>query len=282
MAAHMTTGTTPADLRDRVEAIDWYHTIDLPGGIVTKGFFDLRPLVAKLPIPASLEGKRCLDVGSADGFLAFELARRGAAEVVSLDLDDSTAEEWQGDPSDENRSGGAGRALAAFRVAREALGLDVERLDMSVYDLDPAKQGRFDYVVMGNLLLHLADPARALRAIAGVMGEGAELLSVEPVSVSLTLAHPRRPVGQLCPVDDPQWWTLNLQGNARMMRAAGFEVLERVWPLRVPYGPKFPRLPKQWRSRSGWGWGSTLNFWLLTRQLGLPTVAVRVRPLHGS
>jgi tRNA (mo5U34)-methyltransferase len=253
MRARMT-ATSHADLRERVESLTWYHTFDLPGGIVTPGFYDLRPLIPKLPLPESLAGKRCLDVGSADGFLAFEMARRGAAEVVSLDLDDSSAEDWQGDTGEEHKSGGSGRASAAFRLVRETLGLDVERLDMSVYDLDPAGQGQFDYVVMGNLLI-----------------------SVEPVSLSLTVVHPRRPVAQLCPVDEPQWWTLNLRANARLMYAAEFDIVERRWPLRVQFGPSFPRLPKEWRSKSGWGWGSTLNFWLVTRQVGLPTVAVRLR-----
>jgi hypothetical protein len=109
------------------------------------------------------------------------------------------------------------------------------------------------------------------------MNADTELLSIEPVSLSLTLMHPRRPVAQLCPVDEPQWWTLNLRANARLMQAAGFDILERRWPLRVQFGPSFPRLPKEWRSMSGWGWGSTLSFWLLTRQAGLPTVAVRTR-----
>jgi hypothetical protein len=42
--------------REQVDAVDWYHTFDLPGGIVTPGLFDHR----KLPIPASLAGLRCL------------------------------------------------------------------------------------------------------------------------------------------------------------------------------------------------------------------------------
>jgi tRNA (mo5U34)-methyltransferase len=281
MRPHVTARVTPGgaaiDLRERVAAQVWYHTFDLPGGIVTPGYYDLRSLIPKLPLPQSLAGKRCLDVGSADGFLAFELARRGADEVVSLDLDDSSAEDWQGQTREEYQAGGSGRASAAFYLVREALGLDVKRVDMSVYDLDPTHQGHFDYVVMGNLLLHLADPARALRAIATVMKPEAELLSIEPVSLSLTLAHPRRPVAQLCPVDEPQWWTLNLRANARMMYAAGFEIVERRWPLRVAFGPTFPRLPRSWRSKAGWSWGSTLNFWLVTRQFGLPTAAVRVQ-----
>jgi tRNA (mo5U34)-methyltransferase len=263
-------------LRERVDDIVWYHTFEFPDGIVTPGFYDLRDLVGQLPIPESLEGKRCLDVGSADGFLAFELARRGAAEVVSLDLDDSGAQDWQGDTGEQHRGGGTGRAMSAFELARETLGLDVKRVDMSVYDLT-AEHGKFDYVTMGNLLLHLSDPARALRAIANVMTPESELLSVEPVSLSLTLAHPRRPVGQLCPVDEPQWWTLNLRAHHRMLQTAGFRLQERKYPLRMKFGTRFPRLPDQWRSKSGWGWGSTLNFWLITRQFGVPVLWARTR-----
>src|SRR3954465_3542410 len=58
----------------------WYHTIEVAPGVVTPGWFDLRPIVDLLPWP-DVRGKRCLDVGTADGFLAFELERRGAAEV---------------------------------------------------------------------------------------------------------------------------------------------------------------------------------------------------------
>ena len=38
-----------------------------------------------MPWP-DVRGKRCLDVGTYDGFLAFELERRGAASVVATDI----------------------------------------------------------------------------------------------------------------------------------------------------------------------------------------------------
>ena len=76
------------ELLDEVRANPvWYHTIDLAPGVVTPGWFDLRPVVERMPWP-SVAGKRCLDVGTYDGFLAFEMERRGAAEVVAVDLDD--------------------------------------------------------------------------------------------------------------------------------------------------------------------------------------------------
>jgi tRNA (mo5U34)-methyltransferase len=63
----------------------WYHTIELAPGVTTPGWFDLRPIVDRFPWP-TVGGKRCLDIGTYDGFLAFELERRGAAEVVATDI----------------------------------------------------------------------------------------------------------------------------------------------------------------------------------------------------
>ena len=86
----MAVPTTPTNATD----IAWYHTFDLPDGTATRGMFDHRRVAPKLPIPASLEGKRCLDVAAADGFWSFELAKRGAKEVVSLDLPDTTRQDY--------------------------------------------------------------------------------------------------------------------------------------------------------------------------------------------
>src|SRR3546814_15112104 len=80
----------PALLRKQVDELDWYHTFDLPGGIVTPGLFDHRQVVAKLPIPASMSGKRCLDAASSDGFFAFAMHRRGPDYAVSVNLPDAS------------------------------------------------------------------------------------------------------------------------------------------------------------------------------------------------
>src|SRR5436190_2238578 len=122
------------DLAARVEALPaWYHTIELAPGVVTPGYFDLRPIVDDLPWP-DVRGKRCLDVGTFDGFLAFELERRGAAEVVALDLDDYLQLDWPADyrftgPDDPRyqkflQLSGPERG-AGFRLAAEALGSSV-------------------------------------------------------------------------------------------------------------------------------------------------------------
>ena len=49
---------------------------------MTEGTFDLRPYVARYGLPTDMTGMRALDVGTWDGFWAFEMERRGA-EVVA-------------------------------------------------------------------------------------------------------------------------------------------------------------------------------------------------------
>jgi SAM-dependent methyltransferase len=144
----------------------WYHVLDLPGGVTTPGWFDLRPVVDRLPWP-DVAGRRCLDVGTYDGFLAFEMERRGAAEVVAVDIDDHRLWDW---PVDVRRQAPADLAAMAgpekgrgFRIAATALGSSVRREPVSVYDLSPATVGTFDVVVVGSLLLHLRDPLRSPR-----------------------------------------------------------------------------------------------------------------------
>src|SRR5208282_1788845 len=78
--------TVSKDLGTRIAEIDWYHTIDLGGGLLTPGAFDHGPILSRYPIPERLDGLRVLDVATFDGYWAFEMEKRGAREVVALDL----------------------------------------------------------------------------------------------------------------------------------------------------------------------------------------------------
>ena len=220
----------------------WYHTIDLPGGVTTPGWFDLRPVVDRLPWP-DVRGKRCLDVGTYDGFLAFTLEKRGAAEVVAADIDDHRLWDW---PVDMRATAPEGLAAIAgpekgrgFRIAAEALGSSVRRVPVSIYDLSPETVGTFDVVVVGSLLLHLRDPLRALEAVRSVCG--GELLSMESIDLGLTALHPRKPVARLNGVGELcQWWEASAAGHRQMVRSAGFTIERSVGPYEVPFGPAHP------------------------------------------
>jgi tRNA (mo5U34)-methyltransferase len=225
-----------ADLAARVAAVPWYHTIEVAPGLATPGEYDLRRVAAKLPIPASLEGQRCLDVGTHDGFWAFELERRGAAEVVAIDLDDLARLDWPGrSPAPDPALAAAGeRKSAAFRVAYEALDSRVDRRSLSVYDLSPDAVGTFDFAVIGTLLLHLRDPVRALTAIRSV---ARRLLVNDVVSLKLCAQHPRTPVSRLLGrPGEPFWWIPNAAALRAYAVAAGWHVEATGRPYLVPNG----------------------------------------------
>jgi tRNA (mo5U34)-methyltransferase len=242
-----TTTSDVAALRADVAEHEWYHSIELAPGVVTPGWFDCRPVVGELPIPASLEGRRCLDIGTFDGFWAFELERRGAREVVALDVLDPARWDWPvASPPEalaalgERKRGGAG-----FLVAREALGSRVERLERSVYDLDPAEVGTFDFVYLGSLLLHLRDPVRALEAVRRICT--GELLVVDVYDPLLTRLFPRWPLATLDARGRPWWWQASLPALVRMVEAAGFALTRPPGRIRMPRGEGMP-VPRLRRS----------------------------------
>lgn len=229
------------EARAAVDRYPWYHTIDLGGGVVTAGMFDHRGVEDRYLIPADLTGKRCLDVGTMDGYWAFAMERRGADEVVAVDMDDPEALDWPprirariAKTIDETKG-------ARFDLARHALGSKVRRELRSVYDLD-AGLGLFDLVFCGDLLVHLKDPMTALERIRGVC-RGAAIVC-NPVKEHFPYRH--RALAQFDGVDEFEWWLPNLAGLRRMMLAAGFEAVEagRPFHLRATGGGS-------WRGRRG-------------------------------
>jgi tRNA (mo5U34)-methyltransferase len=219
----------------------WYHTMDVAPGVTTPGWFDLRPIVDRLPWPDVL-GKRCLDVGPYDGFLSFELERRGAAEVLAVDI--GAHEDWDWPVRLRGHSGAlaelAGPEVGAgFALAKRLLGSQVQRRVLSVYDLSPAEVGTFDVVACGALMLHLRDPLRALEAIRSVCG--GHFLSAEEIVIELSIRHRRQPLARLNGIDRLcQWWVPNAAGHRRMVEAAGFRVERQSRPYAVPFGPAHP------------------------------------------
>ena len=261
-------------LASEVAAIKWYHSIELTPGVVTPGWFDTRAIAPQLPMPADLAGKRCLDVGTFDGFWAFEMERRGASEVVAVDIPDPDQWDWPANSEPDARAEiAARRPGAGFELAQSALGSAVRRLETSVYKLDADELGTFDYVYLGSLLLHLRDPVRALERVHDVCT--GELLLVETIDLPLTLAMPGRPAATLDARGRPWWWTANAAGIVRMLEAARFEPIGRPHRIYMPAGDgqELPPLSVRRLLRRQ---GPKLALLALK---GDPHVAVRARPL---
>lgn len=222
--------SAPDDLRRRVaEHPGWYHTIELPHGVTTTGFVDLRPFAPEA-LPASLDGRRALDVGTFDGFWSFELERRGAAAVYALDLPDGTQADWPPNTRAENEAASREQGLtwgSGFRLAHAALGSQVRRVEGTVHALQTAwLDGEpVDLVLCGAILQHLRDPVGALERMRGVLRPGGELVMVETHSVKLSRRHRRTPLAEFrppAPGSQYTWWVPNLATLRGWATTAGF------------------------------------------------------------
>jgi tRNA (mo5U34)-methyltransferase len=222
-----------ADERARMAAevagYPWYHTIELSDGVVTQGMFDHRSAVDKYMLPADLTGLRCLDVGTMDGFWAFEMERRGAAEVVAADLPDVDDLDWPPLWRSRVRTTLDETKEARFNLVHRALSSRVERIERSVYELD-SELGEFDLIFCGDLLIHLKDPVTAIQRMLGVC-RGSTILC-NPVK-RFRFGR-RRPLVEFDGIDEFQWWLISEATLRRMMLAAGFPRVELGRSFELP------------------------------------------------
>ena len=130
------------DLQRRADALRWFHTINLGGGVITKGVDATQAArLAGLQLPEDLSGRSVLDIGAWDGFFSFEAERRGAYRVVASDY-----YVWHG------TGWGTGQGKAGFELARTALNSRVEDADLDVMDMSPERIGMFDVVLFLGVL----------------------------------------------------------------------------------------------------------------------------------
>jgi tRNA (mo5U34)-methyltransferase len=227
-------------LRTEVERYPWYHTLELGDGIVTDAMFDHRPVVDRYPLPADLTGMRCLDVGTMDGFWAFEMERRGADSVVAIDLDDPDALDWPYSLRGHDKTLDETKA-ERFELAKRALGSDVERINLSAYDLSP-EIGTFDLVFCGDLLLHLKDPITPVERMRSVCNGSAVIVN----TIKRFRFGERLSLAELDGIDQFVWWTTNLAGLVRLVRAAGFARIDATETFELPF-----KAGGEWRGLRG-------------------------------
>jgi tRNA (mo5U34)-methyltransferase len=217
----------------------WYHTIELAPGVVTEGAYDHRPVVDHYGIPESLEGLRALDVGTSNGFFAFELERRGA-DVTALDIERWEQIDWF---SRGPRMTGPLEFREQFFAAHSALGSSVTPVAGSVYELSPEWLGTFDLVFCGSLLLHLHSPLLALQRIRSVTNG---LAIVETgLDVALEASNPGEPLLRFGSREHEElhglplgsaftYWRMTRAALAELMAHAGFDDLEVLPSFELP------------------------------------------------
>lgn len=235
-----------AEIWDRIASIGWYHTIDLGHGIATPGFIDNRATTHLFGIPENLAGKRCLDIGTYDGFWSFEFERRGAEEVIGIDvdspadydlprpikqklLDEKRTSESAPEASWNDQMAHVGLQWpgTGFRTAAEILRSTARREVLNVYDLAPDRFGMFDVVLISQLLLRMRDPQTVVENMLSVTAPGGCAIIAEPFDSELERLS--KPVSEFVGVTAMGiWWAHSIQSMKRMMEVAGFERVEEV------------------------------------------------------
>jgi len=211
-------------LARQVAAHSWYHTLELPHGVVTDGAYDHRPLVPSYGIPADLGGQRVLDVASADGFWAFEFERRGAA-VTALEIETTAQVDLPGPMRARAAELGLTEPITeGFALARRVLKSSVEPLFGTIYDLDPERLGMFDLVHTGDVLVHLRDPIAALEQLRRVTRGHALLSDVYDPALPSEAGEAARYLGG----GNAAWWRPALGTLVQMVADAGFSDVEVV------------------------------------------------------
>ena len=149
----------------------WYHAIELPGGQVLPGAWDLRGHEAAYLGGVNVAGKRVLELGPATGYLTFYMEQMGAKVVafeagfdVSVDVLPFRGRE---DPEERRRlmQETIDRNHDAWWYLHRTLGSSATFVQGNIYDL-PADIGTFDITLVGAILLHLREPWGALSQAA--------------------------------------------------------------------------------------------------------------------
>ena len=221
------------DVLEHAGQITWYHAMELEPGRKTEAMFDLDPFVHRYGLPERLDGMRCLDVGTWDGYWAFEMERRAPPRSSPR-------------PGRRARAGLAPAAAPRHVPERPAARASGSRASCSTRRSSassarsttrrPRSSGTFDLVFCGSVLIHLRDQLLALERIAGLFAaarSSAEaydrLTSLLPIAVSRYRADVE---------EDVVFWRPNL----------------RTWTDAVDRGLRPGRAPRDVQAEGAAGW----------------------------
>jgi SAM-dependent methyltransferase len=229
----------------------WYHVVDLGNGIVTPGDYNYRCSIDAFGFPNDMRGMRVLDIGSATGFFAFEFERRGAdvysVELPSLlDWDMITSErdktvmslmEWHDASSPEDAYW---RHLnGPFEFCHQRRNSSVKRVFSTIYDLraDVFDGQKFDLIYLGDILVHLFAPLKALDVVASLCRH--KIIVANDVMHLPGIETPVLSFVGLNQNDTRVWWSFNRPSLEQMLLRVGFRnvvdvgrysgVHRRVW-----------------------------------------------------
>jgi hypothetical protein len=208
----------------------FYHDLDLPHGETITGVWDIRGRFDEYIGNYPIAGKTVLDVGTASGFLAFSAEHAGALVTAAeaRDARDIRLLHFRDSLYHRDRAEWLREYEKDLVRLKNGFWYVWHRLDSGVevvyapIDAFPLWRRRFDVVIVGAILEHLADPVSAIGNMASVAGE-ALIVAFTPVEETDELLM-RAANRWDEPVYCYTWWTLSRGLYERVFANLGFSL----------------------------------------------------------
>ncbi|MCC5849682.1 MAG: class I SAM-dependent methyltransferase [Verrucomicrobia bacterium] len=205
----------------------FYHTLDLGGGRVVPGGWDIRGNERNYLGHIDFQQTRVLEFGCASGYLTFWMEQQGA-DVVGVDLPPGFPPDLVPLPGIDLEANAASGAVTAEQVrnswwfGHRELKSKAQALYADIYRL-PDDIGRFDVSTFGSILLHLSNSFRAMQEAARVTDKAMVVTDLIPDIVYGTDANS---LVEFNPGDESSnlvnWWRFSPGAIAKMLKVLGF------------------------------------------------------------
>jgi tRNA (mo5U34)-methyltransferase len=228
----------PMQLQAEADSFAWYHSIDLGGGVTTKGQSVMAEMVTEDLLP-DFRDRSVLDIGAWDGYYSFLAEKRGAARVVALDhyawgvdfeartrywkecLERGALPDQARDTTDFWRPDLPGRR--GFELAHRALGSRVEPVVADFTTMNLSELGTFDIVLYLGVLYHMKEPLTCLERLRAVTAGVAVVETVAtqvPGNVGRSLLELH--AGGELNADFGNWYVPTIEALSALATASGF------------------------------------------------------------
>ena len=239
----------PPRLVTDLAACDFYHTMDIPGYGRVEGAWDLRGDPDAYLGRVDFRGKRVLEVGTASGYLCFQM-EQGGAEVVAYDLCED--HDWDivpfagrdNETLRAERKQHIRRLNNGFWLAHRAFASQAKVVYGTVYAV-PTAIGEVDIATLCSVLLHVRDPILALQNALRLTRETViitELMWRHPLLVRL-LGAVRGPYMAFLPdfrsgQPNETWWLFSPAIMQQILGMFGFEDITTTYHYQLYRGRK--------------------------------------------
>lgn len=209
----------------------FYHTLDLGGGRVVPGGWDIRGNERNYLGHVDFKDLRVLEFGCASGFLTFWMEQQGA-EVVGVDLPPGFPPDLVPLPGIDLEANAASGAVTARQVrnswwfGHRELNSKAQALYADIYRL-PDDIGRFDVSTFGSILLHLGNPFRAMQEAARVTDKAMVVTDLIP---DILYGTDGNSLIEFNPGHEPanlvNWWRFSPAAIEKMLKVLGFPYVD--------------------------------------------------------